>query len=99
MSDDPWIGDATTKETSGCGFGGSGPGDGPKCTDPATVHVMSESAIHGVVSLSACDRHAPIARAAGPLIDEHPFGPGCDSQPSYWTPSGYCLPIAPEQAS
>lgn len=92
MNTEPWIGDAVTENDSTCNFSSGPLGEGPRCTNPATLHIRSESAIHGVVSLATCDTHAEIARGAGLNPDEHPYGPGCEGDFSYWTTEGYCLP-------
>ena len=95
MNHEPWIGDATADDAGTCSFNSGALGEGPRCSEQPTLHVKTESAMHGVVALPTCDRHAPIARAAGLLLDEHPYGPGCRGQTSFWTANGICLPVAP----
>lgn len=96
---EPWIGDATTEAGDECNFSAGALGDGPKCQQRATRHVLSESAMHGLVALTTCDVHAPIARSAGVLNDEHAYGPGCSGLSSLWTQAGYCLPDASGDAA
>lgn len=92
---DPWIGEAVSVAVAECGFAAGALGEGPKCTHPPTTHLMSESAMHGIVSLSACDSHARIARLAGVLMGEHPYGPGCVAVETIFQPHG-CAPIPPD---
>lgn len=81
---EPWIGDLST-----------GPGcrlrwgvDGPICGAPVTLHVLTESAARGKTSLSTCETHASVARAAGVWLGEHsPSFPGCDCAPIPGAPS------------
>lgn len=78
MTYEPWIGDDPTG--SGCRVHWA-PG-WPACGEPVTLHVMSESAIDGVVCLPTCERHARHARDAGVYVDEHsPSYPGCRCTP------------------
>lgn len=49
----------------------------PPCGAAETTHVISFSASWGIVGLPACDRHVANARAAGNLLDQHPFSRGC----------------------
>ena len=91
MSSEPWIGDENDRG-SACGFGLDefDPSKG-HCPERATVHIWSESAIHGEVSLSTCGRHAPLARAAGRFLGEHPFGEGCQAHSTWFRADG-CVP-------
>lgn len=93
---EPWIGDPVVDDGNHCGFGSGPLGEGPKCTNTPTLHLLSESAIHGMVALSTCDQHASIARAAGTLNDEHPYGPDCQNQSTLWSRLGRCLPDTTE---
>jgi hypothetical protein len=86
VNSEPWIGDESTDSPDGCHYSDK-PGV-PRCGAVATVHILSESAITGLLALSACDRHAPIARAAGPYLGEHAFGAGCMAIPSMWHDEG-----------
>lgn len=65
------------------------PGD-PQCGKPATLHVMVDSDVptadDGRVSLPTCDEHAPIARAAGRFVAEHPHAGVCGLPGSVWLP-------------
>lgn len=73
---EPWIGEETIGPGTDCRSRWA-PG-WPPCGAPATIHIMSESAIDGVVCLRMCETHAPAARAAGVHLDEHsPSFPGC----------------------
>jgi len=45
----------------------------PACGEPATRHVVTDSAHYGLVGLASCDEHVEIARRAGALIEEHPY--------------------------
>lgn len=75
---DFWIGQAAT--SAGCRFRHDIAGR--PCGAPVTLHVMSESAIHGGRCLPTCEPHAPAARAAGVYVDEHsPSWPGCACKP------------------
>jgi hypothetical protein len=56
--------------------------DGEPCSADPTIHVLSDAPGWEVVALATCDEHAPIARAAGVQIGEHPYGPDC--------PNGAC---------
>ncbi|MFC0626149.1 hypothetical protein [Kribbella deserti] len=80
MTSEPWIGDAATNDHGGCRYAlneFAAAEDIRRCGAPATVHIMSESAMHGLVSLASCEKHADIARAAGAYVGEHRFGPNC----------------------
>jgi len=92
MSTDPWIGDRAADSPGTCCFAVA-PGQ-PRCDQAATIHILSESAIHRLVALATCDRHAPIGRAAGATIAEHSFGPGCAASRPSWR-DDHCEP-APE---
>lgn len=71
---EPWIGDETTEP--GCRYHIT-PGR-PTCGAPVTIHIISESAISGPVVLPTCDRHASIAKLAGPWLSQHtPGSPNC----------------------
>jgi hypothetical protein len=61
-----------------CGYS-PGP-EGELCPDDAEVHVFVTSGARGLVALSACTQHAPIARVAGRFVDEHPFTAACADQ-------------------
>jgi hypothetical protein len=81
---EPWIGEDTTGGDGTDCRARWGPG-WPACGATATIHILSESAIDGVVCLKTCEAHAPMARAAGVYVDEHsPSFPGCR-----------CIPPAP----
>jgi hypothetical protein len=84
---EPWIGDENTEPGGVCAYGGIDPGH-PHCGDGATVHILSESAIHGPVGLPTCDRHAPIARGAGLYLGEHAYGPACRAPITFWQVDG-----------
>lgn len=83
---EPWIGDESTGLDGTCTYAPK-PGD-EKCGSPATRHLMSESAIYGLVSLPTCDLHAPVARAASPWLGEHPYAPDCSGRWSRWRLDG-----------
>jgi hypothetical protein len=86
---EPWIGDENLEMPGQCTFA-TEPGQ-PRCGAPATLHIASESAIYGAVSLTTCDEHAPIARAAGPYLGEHPYTADCSGRLSWWRLDG-CSP-------
>jgi len=90
MSGEPWIGDKSTQSSDSCHYS-DGPGS-PHCGLAATVHILSESAITGLLGLVACDRHASTARAAGPYLGEHAFGANCAASPSLWFDEGCEVP-------
>ena len=86
MTSEPWIGDENTGDPGICTYAfdeGS-----PHCGESATVHVLSESAIHGLVALPTCDRHASIARSAGPYLGEHRYGAACSAPKTLWYDDG-----------
>ena len=92
MSSEPWIGDEMADHPGRCIYSlDEFDPNSSVCGAPATVHVCSESAMYGEVSLSTCDRHAPIARAAGRLVGEHPFGDGCRAHSTWFRLDG-CVP-------
>lgn len=96
MSNEPWIGDVNEGPRGGCCYADK-PGD-PECRNPATVHILSESAIHGQVTLPTCDRHASTARAAGPVLGEHPYGSACQGAAVWWRFDG-CVPVSDSGAA
>jgi hypothetical protein len=83
---EPWIGDVNTDRPGMCTYAPQ-PGD-ERCGAPATRHIMSESAIYGLVALPACDTHAPLARAAGPFLGDHAFTADCSGHWSRWRLDG-----------
>lgn len=91
---EPWIGDATEEGESGCGFNAGALGDGPRCGGPVVMHILSESAMYGLVTVSPCAEHLAIARAAGVWMDEHGYGPGCEGEETLWT-GPVCVPVPP----
>jgi hypothetical protein len=100
---DFWIGQAAP--SGGCRFRWDV--NGRPCGAPVTLHVMSESAIHGGRCLPTCEPHAPAARAAGVYVDEHsPSWPGCGCTPDTDEPEAILsvdpddirdLPVRPEE--
>jgi hypothetical protein len=83
---EPWIGDENTDRPGICTFAPR-PGD-EGCGAPATRHIMSESAIYGLVALPTCDVHAQLARTAGPWIGEHEYTSNCSGRWSRWRLDG-----------
>ncbi len=77
---EPYVGLPT--EGEGCAF--SAVLDSPSCGLPPTVHIHSRATAWGDVGLVACDAHADIARTAGQLIAEHPYGPDCPESTICW---------------
>lgn len=71
----PFVGPPDLGPTDTCAFAPSL--DTPRCTQPPAVHIQTDSP-WGKVALNACPAHVTIARAAGQVIAEHPWGPGCD---------------------
>lgn len=61
--------------------------DGQTCGRPAVVHIMAFGDDVGTVQVESCRRHAALARLAGDLVAEHPYGPRCDA--------GRCWPVSP----
>lgn len=51
--------------------------DAPTCGAPATLHLVAQSLAWGLVGMSACDQHAPVARASAEILAEHPMGVEC----------------------
>lgn len=95
MSRDPWIGDEVANDDGSCRFGldeFATEQDAKLCGQPAAVHVLSESAVHGVVALSTCARHAVIARAAGVFLGEHAYTAACATPATLWYPDG-CIAL------
>lgn len=45
--------------------------DQPTCGQPTRHHLLSSSPAWGLVAMSACPRHLPIARAAAEVVAEH----------------------------
>lgn len=60
-------------------------GGGATCGTPATVHLWVARSPSGGVRLAACDPHAPIARATGPVVQEHPYQGLCDLPGTVWS--------------
>lgn len=58
--------------------------DTAQCGDPATRHIRTVDATWGEVALAACDRHAPIARAAGLFVAEHEHAGVCGFPATVW---------------
>lgn len=72
--------------------------DGPLCGASPTVHIEVYSASwEQLVSLPACDAHAPVARAAGRLHREHVYTDTCADPCSRWpvTANECVIPIPP----
>lgn len=80
---EPGVGPASTDYRGVCQYHGP-TGHGPPCGEPATVHVRTMSASWGDVSLASCDRHAPIARAAGGFMAEHRHWGVCGLPGTVW---------------
>lgn len=78
----PRIGEQSTEWQPVCGYSDA-PGR-PKCQQPATRHLMLWSPHSGLVSVSTCDQHLPIARMAGELRQEHPYRDCCGMPGTYW---------------
>lgn len=51
--------------------------DQPACAERATVHLLSDSAGWGLVTLASCAQHLPLARAAAVSVSEHAFHADC----------------------
>lgn len=51
--------------------------DAPGCEQLCTLHIAVDAPGWGTISLVACDRHAPIARACGDQLGEHPYEAEC----------------------
>lgn len=98
MTHEPWIGSDASASGMGCRQRW-GPG-WPPCGALVTIHVLSESAIDGVVCLQVCEPHARTAREAGVYVDEHsPSFPGCRCRPTVKRPDTDVrdLPYRPEE--
>ncbi len=50
------------------------------------THVRVEDPRYGEVCLSSCDKHLPVARAAGKFLQEHTFEGWCGFPASLWSP-------------
>jgi hypothetical protein len=72
---EPFVGAPT--DGQGCAF--SAALDAPACGADAVTHILSEAPGWGPVGLETCTRHEPVARAAGAVMGEHPWGPLCRS--------------------
>lgn len=86
----PWVGEPCSDQHTGrCAYA---PHPGlPMCGQPATVHLRVTDHVHGLVELAACDRHAPIARAAAPVDAEHPHEWVCGLPGTVWVmPDNRC---------
>jgi hypothetical protein len=80
---EPRVGEPSIEYRAVCAFS---PRPGmPSCGQPATLHVCSKSTEYGAVGLETCDVHAPIARAAGEHLGEHPAGLYCGLPGTLWT--------------
>jgi hypothetical protein len=88
VNNEPWIGGPATDGVPGtCTFAEDD--DEARCGRPADIHILSESAVDGYVSLPTCERHAPIARHAGVYVAEHVYGPACVSaEVTLWRDEG-----------
>lgn len=60
---------------SGCAF--SADLDSPACGESETIHLAVQSTTWGLVALSSCDRHVPIARTTGQVLAEHAYQASC----------------------
>jgi hypothetical protein len=58
--------------------------DTAQCGQPATRHIRTLSPAWGEVALATCDRHAPIARAAGQFVAEHEYTGVCGFPATVW---------------
>lgn len=68
--------------TSGTGCAHSVDIDTAACGEAEQVHILAHCP-WGIVALSSCAEHAPVARAAGNPLAEHIYGPACVDQ-SCW---------------
>jgi hypothetical protein len=66
-----------TVATGGCAF--SATITTPHCGQPSTVHIAVDAPGWGTIAFASCDDHAPIARACGELLGEHPYRAECDA--------------------
>ncbi len=78
----PWVGESSDEYRAVCLY--SLNPDTPPCDQPATVHILTESDKHGLVSLVSCDDHAPTARVSGRYVDEHVYGGVCGFPSTVW---------------
>jgi hypothetical protein len=87
----PYVGEPSNEHRAVCVYAPTPAG--PKCDQPATVHVMVDSDRWGRVALSSCDDHRGVALASGTAIDEHPHQLLCGLPGTLWMfpPVSACL--------
>jgi hypothetical protein len=56
----------------------------PQCNVSAVVHLRVQDPTYGQVALPSCTQHAPIARLAGRLIQEHAHAGTCGLPGTLW---------------
>lgn len=78
---EPFVG-APDHDRTRCGF--SLEPDAPRCADAPTRHLLVRSDAWGLVALSSCEEHAPVANAAGELRGEHPYTIACAHPAARW---------------
>lgn len=83
----PGVGRPSDDHRAACQYTGL-TADGPACGEPATVHILTVATGWGRVALASCDRHAPIARAAGLYEAEHPHRGVCGLPAALWADEG-----------
>lgn len=90
----PRVGGPSEDQHSGtCGFALDP--DSPTCDTPAVVHLVVSygPGDRHLAILSACGRHALIARAAGNLVMEHVFAGACGMPGTRWDFRDNCCVI------
>lgn len=82
MGTEPRVGEASDEYRAVCVYSRD-EGD-PQCGSAATVHVLTDCAPYGLVALTSCDNHAPIARVAGEFRAEHVHEGFCGFPATIW---------------
>lgn len=65
--------------------------DDPICGAEGSVHILGESAHHGLVALVACDSHVAAARVSARVLGEHRHAGFCSFPGALWTDEGCVL--------
>lgn len=83
---------STPEHGPGCSYAGPTL-DGPRCTAPATTHLMVQTAEYGTVAVQSCGDHLLYALTTGTVLDRHPFAAVCGLPGTVWThsPDSRCV--------
>jgi len=82
MDDGPRVGLPSNEHRAICLYSPA-PGQ-PRCTNTATIHILTDDPHYGPIALPTCDDHAPIARAAGTHLLEHHHEGWCGLPGTRW---------------